>query len=535
MSTRSGVRVLGSLVVVVALAACTGGQGVDKAGGETTILTLASIDDVNNNGQSFGPQAFVKRLGELSGGRLKVEVKTDYGGGAPDAESNLVKAIASADVDGGWPSTRAFTGAGIAGFDAVEAPLTITSYQAQRDLVVAPVADALLGHLDGTGVLGLGLAVGPLRRPFAVKAPLLGPSDWVGQRFRTYNSPVQEATVHALGGTPVNLGFGWVDEARAGRLRGVEFDGGRGLEVQHDHRNARAIDVAQYAKNGNPTSAGNVTANVVLWPKVFVMSINRKRFDSLSGQQQGWIRRAAKDATQASVDAQYDESSIATELCGQGVRFVNAQPDQISALRTKVRPVIQALAADPEDGPILKEVQAIGAANPAVEVPTVPIACQATSRKPTEIGQIPAATSTLPEGIYRVELSKADYEAAGLADVDGLSGTWTLTVRNSRYQLSCRPLDQPGVDCAHEVQDRPFEAGDLRGTGDTVYFVYRPDRLAQLTGCRLPVSSSLEGHCFAGENYRMSWKVDKNQLTFSDYVSDWGNPQYLLEPWQKIG
>jgi TRAP-type C4-dicarboxylate transport system substrate-binding protein len=517
MSTRSRVRVLGTLVVVVALAACTDTQGVDKAGGETTILTLASIDDVNNNGQSFGPQAFVNRLGELSGGRLKVEVKTEYGGGAPDGESNLVKAIAGGDVDGGWPSTRAFTGAGIAGFDAVEAPLTITSYQAQRELVVAPVADALLGRLDGTGVLGLGLAVGPLRRPFAVKAPLLGPSDWVGQRFRTYNSPVQEATVHALGGTPVNLGFGWVDEARAGRLRGVEFD------------------VAQYAKNGNPTSAGNVTANVVLWPKVFVMSINRKRFDSLSRQQQDWIRRAAKDATQASVDAKYDESSIATELCGQGVRFVNAQADQISALRTKIRPVIQRLAADPEDGPILKEIQAIGSANPAVEVPTVPIDCQGTSQKPTELGQIPAAASTLPEGIYRVELSKADYEAVGLAKVDGLTGTWTLTVRNSRYQLGCRPLDQPGVDCAHEVQDRPFEVGDLRGTGNTVYFVYRPDRLAQLTGCRLPASSSLEGHCFAGENYRMNWKVEKNQLTFSDYVSDWTNPQYLVEPWQKIG
>ena len=99
-----------------------------------------------------------------------------------------------------------------------------------------------------------------------------------------------------------------------------------------------------------------MTANVVLWPKVFVMSINRKRFDSLSPQQQEWIRGAAKDATQASVDAKYDESSIATELCGQGVRFVNAQPDQISALRTKIRPVIQRLAADPENAELRYEL-----------------------------------------------------------------------------------------------------------------------------------------------------------------------------------
>jgi len=99
------------------------------------VLRLATIDRVNNNGQSYGPEAFVENLAKVSGGRLKVEMTTEYDGGAGDAESNLVNAIASGEVDGGWPSTRAFANAGINGLEAVEAPMTLTSYAAEKTLV----------------------------------------------------------------------------------------------------------------------------------------------------------------------------------------------------------------------------------------------------------------------------------------------------------------------------------------------------------------------------------------------------------------
>src|SRR3712207_997552 len=83
-------RYVGIIVLVVAtmgLAACGTGTSVDKAGGETLVLQLATIDSVNNNGQSFGPQAFVDSLSKVSGGRLRVEVLEVYGDGRADAES----------------------------------------------------------------------------------------------------------------------------------------------------------------------------------------------------------------------------------------------------------------------------------------------------------------------------------------------------------------------------------------------------------------------------------------------------------------
>ena len=255
---RAGIRVVIAIAIMALAAACQATRNVDKTGGDTTVLRLATFEgQVNANGQNYGPQAFVDNLRKLSGGRLKVELTTDYGGDAPDAESRLVRAIASGEVDGGWPSTRAFANAGISGLGVVEAPMTITSYAAEKALVSGPVAGKLLSRLDGTGVVGLGLTVGPLRRPFAAKAPLLGPGDWQGVRFRVFNSPVQADAVRALGATPVNLSLSFIDELKAGTLRGAEFD------------------IPQYEHNGFAAEAGHVTANVVLWPKVFVLASAR--------------------------------------------------------------------------------------------------------------------------------------------------------------------------------------------------------------------------------------------------------------------
>src|SRR6185312_7028141 len=150
------------------------------------------------------------------------------------------------------------------------------------------------------GVVGLGLTVGPLRRPFAAKTPLLGPDDWKGIKFRVFNSPVQGDAVRALGATPADLSFSFIDQIKAGTLRGAEFD------------------ISQYQHNGFATEAGHVTANVVLWPKVFVLALSKKRFDTLTTQQQAWVHEAARQAVTASVDASYSQDAAVRTLCGKG-------------------------------------------------------------------------------------------------------------------------------------------------------------------------------------------------------------------------
>jgi TRAP-type C4-dicarboxylate transport system substrate-binding protein len=346
------------VVGLLMLPACQGSAGpADTTGSDNVVLHLASIDAVNVDGHSFGPQTFVDSLASVSAGRLTAQVAEGYGDGSAEVETTMVKDIAAGRLDGGWPALRAFAAAGIPGLKAVEAPMTITSYAAEIDLVSGPVADHLLGQLTGTGVVGLGLIRGPLRRPFAAQQPLLSPADWVGAPFRVFNSPVQAEVVSALGATPVNVGANWIDSVMAGTLRGAEFN------------------VVQYWSNGLTTEAGNVTSDVVLWPRPSVLSLSQQRYDSLTEQQQQWVREASRQAVQAAGNTIDDESFAANQLCLQGVRFFRAGPDQIRALHSKVQPVIDALAADPTSGPLLKEIQAIAANHPTTDVPVVAAEC----------------------------------------------------------------------------------------------------------------------------------------------------------------
>ena len=330
------------LAAVVALQACAAEAGsapsgssqggppaVDRAGDQTVTLRLPVIDDVNGNGVSYGTEAFVKAVDDVSGGHLKLDVTTAFANGASDADSQLATAISTGNADLGWPATRGFANAGIHGLEAVEAPMTLTSYDAVKALVTSPAAGDLLAQLDGTGMVGLGLLVDTLRRPFATTAPLLGPEDWSGIRFRSFGSPIQSAAVTALGGTPVDLGGQWIDQLGAGTLRGAEFD------------------IPQYAWNGFTTETPFVTANVVLWPKVYVLAVNRQRFEALTDQQRAWLRDAAQAAIKASVDATYDESTLASGLCAVGVRFVPASYWQLAGAQGQARTGYRAAGGRP--------------------------------------------------------------------------------------------------------------------------------------------------------------------------------------------
>lgn len=113
-----------------------------------------------------------------------------------------------------------------------------------------------------------------------------------------------------------------------------------------------------------------MTADIVLWPKVPVLSLSRQRYDALTDQQRQWVRDAAERAVQASVDATYDENTIAQQLCNQGVQFYQAGADHTRALHAIVQPVLDRLAADPTSGPLLTSIQDIAAKHPAPDVPT---------------------------------------------------------------------------------------------------------------------------------------------------------------------
>ncbi|MET0829904.1 MAG: TRAP transporter substrate-binding protein DctP [Microbacterium sp.] len=494
-----GIIATAVLGIVAVLGACAG--VTDKAGAETLVLRLATIDgEVDTSGAQYGQQAFVTALEDVSDGGIVVELVTTFGDGAAEAESDLVTAIAQGEIDGGWPSTRAFAAAGHPGLKAVEAPLTLVNFDALKEVVDGPAADRIMDALEGSGITPLGVTIAELRRPFATR-PLVGVDEWTGMRVRSYNSPVQSDTIAALGGTAVPAGFNYPELVERGELDGAE--GGLGI--------ASAV-------GGGPLP--HATTNVVLWPKLSVLSINEAYFASLSAQQQDWIESAAEAGVTASLEGDYDESEFIDLLCSVGMQFHTATEDELEALRERVQPVIDALQDDPAESPLLDEVLAVAASHPEPESPAVPDDCGE--------GGAGDSIAPIPDGAYRADVTLDDLYAAGVGNSHGYTGTWTITVEDGTYAYTCRGNGLPGTDCGHVPEDAygvVLEAGYLWGDAESVRFEYDSDLHDRLAGC---------GDCHPLPDKTVGWALADGRLTFSDIGEPLVDAVLIVKPWTKL-
>ena len=115
-----------------------------------------------------------------------------------------------------------------------------------------------------------------------------------------------------------------------------------------------------------------------------------------------------------------------------------------------------------------------------------------------------------------MEISVADVTAVGYDKLrrDFGDNHDPRKVRNLHLELPA--AGRPGQGLRELGGREPVFAGDLRGSGNTVWFVYRPDLTAKLTGCLLPASGTLAGHCLPGDPYRLTWSLKGNTLLRTD-------------------
>lgn len=142
-----------------------------------------------------------------------------------------------------------------------------------------------------------------------------------------------------------------------------------------------------------------------------------------------------------------------------------------------------------------------------------------------------AEDAALPDGVYRAALQLADVTAAGYNNDDGVTGTWTLVLRNGTYELTCEILESPSQDCGHSGGiDDVLEAGYAKLGGNTVAFVYDSELHSQLTGCALP--------CSPLPTQQVTWSLQGKDLIFTDLVVDGPGGsmnEKVLTPWVRIG
>ena len=217
-----------ALTTTMAATACSigGDADDDKAGGGGPPVELRLAD--TNGELDFAPavEYFVRRVEQLSGGDLRIEVVNEWGDYASDAEQQVVRGVAGGEVDLGWAGTRVFDTLGVKSFQALTAPMLVDSYRLENAVIESGITEQMMNELDELDVVGLGVLPDGLRKPIGVTAPILGPSDWRGITLR--HAEVQPPS-RSDPSTRGNAGAGLRDGARR---RDRERDG-PGLRGQH--------------------------------------------------------------------------------------------------------------------------------------------------------------------------------------------------------------------------------------------------------------------------------------------------------------
>jgi len=415
--TAYGGVVLTAVVALLA-SACVGTQGT-KAGGGPQPVTLRMADTYSSLVYEPPVGDFVKRVDKNSDGRIRVDVVHKWGNFKSDAERQVVEAVASGKVDLAWVGTRALDTLGVRSFQALNAPLLIDSYALQKKVIASDVPRHMLKGLDKLDVTGLAVLAGGLRKPVAVKRPLLGPDDWRGLSVQTFPSRVQADAIRALGAEPVQVG----PEGRTAGLKSGKIDG-----VE--------INLSTYAHNVMEPLASHITLNVTLWPETVVLLANPARLAKLGGSEEGWIRQAAKQAASHSADLVGPDDEWVAQRCRSGAQFANASATEVRALRHAVEPVYQRLDKDPLTRELLADIRRLKRSTSAEPVPAVPSPCpdRSATSAPDDQSATPARDLS---GTYRWTLTKDDARRYGTGDEDlsTYPGTMTVTLRDGEWSM----------------------------------------------------------------------------------------------------
>jgi TRAP-type C4-dicarboxylate transport system substrate-binding protein len=327
---RKGLRVrlaaLALTAIVSTVAAGCGGN-LDKTGGgppaKPVVLTLVAHDD---DEQEYAP--FVAAVARLSGGALRINVLGNWGATQDLAETfvegGIVSAVRSGKAQLGVVAVRVWDTLGVRSFQALVAPFLVDSLALELRALQMPHGAEALAGLRRSGVVGVALLPGRLRRPLGLTRPLLGPADYRGARIAIRPGGVAGETFRALG-------------ARPGLYIPGTLPGFDGVEIDPFTVSAESFD----------QGARELTGNVVLWPKPWTIIMNPAAFAHLTHAQKQIILAAGREAQATELPRIVRDQQIGvTNLCRDGLPFATATVSDLAALRSSVRPVYRTLERD---------------------------------------------------------------------------------------------------------------------------------------------------------------------------------------------
>jgi TRAP-type C4-dicarboxylate transport system substrate-binding protein len=381
MDTRSGrlfTVVASMLTVALMVTACAAptGRGV----GSQPASIVLSLANGNHDHEALKP--FAEGAAAATGGTVTIEFEDAAHAGEVAYESAIIADVAAGTYDLGWAAPRPWHGKGVTSFDALMAPFLVDSYALQRAVLESDLEQEMLAGLEGTGLVGLGILPGPMRRVATAEGGFRAPGDLRGKLIGIQQSDIATMTFEALGASTKAIPGG----SSLGPVEGVEQQLGS-LEGNHYHK-----------------ELPHVTVDLAFWPRPVILFANKARFDSLSTEQQTALRGLTKQllaSTTAAVEAE-DVSAVGI-MCGDGTDIVVAGTDAVAAMLTAVRPVYDELEKDVRTASMIKRIADMKAGI-AAEAPIT--SCPSPSASPA-----PQTAGGFPEGTYEARLSCEELQA----------------------------------------------------------------------------------------------------------------------------
>lgn len=483
-----------ALVMLAGCATSPGDAVPDKAGGEGGPITLRlGTPDQRGRPASEHLEFFASDVEQRSEGALQVEIvwEAQGPGGVPRFDRAVAEQVRSAALDMGLIPARAWDALGVTSFQALQAPFLVTSNELVDEIVASDLQTELLSGLHSQGLTGLALWPEGLRHPVGFQQALLSPADFQGRQIRAPYSEATTALLEALGADAVDLAGEELERAiREGHVVGAES----------------ATELL--ASLGLPINVtATVTGNVTFFPKINVLVVRTDVLDRLSHGQRATLQDAAESTRAHAIETRPDSDEIVAEACRGGATVVLASDAQLRSFEDATQGLYAELEQDPRTKALIESIQTLKDSVPMAEdvTPCTPPAAIGPSPVPTGFGGL-----TIPNGLYRKEVTIADYLAAGVGRVDAEnnSGIFDFGLMDGRFTLT---------DPRSPVGGCP---GSYTVSGSIVTFTLDP-----VAGCG---GSSIL--------FTAQWALEEGGLTFTGFppADAFGNTLFGDKPWVKI-
>ena len=234
---------------------------------------------------------FAKRAGELTKGKVKVEV---YANSTLYKDKEEMEALQIGAVQMLAPSLAKFGPLGVKEFEVFDLPFIFDNDKELHTVTGGPVGKMLFSKLETKGIHGLAYWDNGFKS-FSANKPLKTPDDFKGLKMRIQSSKVLESEMRAVGALPQVMAFSEVYQAlQTGVVDGTENPHSN-LYTQKMHEVQKYVTVSDHGYLG------------------YAVITNKKFWDGLQPDVRAQLEQAMKESTEYANKIAKEENDQALE------------------------------------------------------------------------------------------------------------------------------------------------------------------------------------------------------------------------------